>query len=174
MWFDLIWYSAHGTFIDYSSVPPSSPAVPQRVPIIIPLNKQQPSSLSPSTPRHTAAVPAPTSTSTTHAPTSASPNPASTPNLKSLAALESMLTTLTSRPSQKTDRLAALRAAKAAIQDGQQHQGSKSHTSPHPLPPRPSVAVIGGSSNGGMGSGGGPGILGPGGGSGGGNRGTGT
>ena len=45
-----------------------------------------------------------------------------------------MLSTLTSRPSTKIDRLAAVRAAKAAIQGGQQQQAS------HTLPPRPSQA----------------------------------
>lgn len=139
-------YRAHGTLIDYSS----SPAQPQRVSVNIPLGKQQPSSSSPSTPRLTAAVPA-SSSSTTHAPTSASPNPASTPTSKSLAALESMLTTFASRPSPKIDRLAAVRAAKSTIQQ----QASQSYPGPHPLPPRPSVAVMGGgSSNGGTGSGG--------------------
>jgi hypothetical protein len=155
-------YSAHGTLIDYSS----SPAQPQRVSVNIPLGKQQPSSSSPSTPRLTAAVPA-SSSSTTHAPTSASPNPASTPTSKSLAALESMLTTLASRPSPKIDRLAAVRAAKSTIQGGQQQQqASQSYPGSHPLPPRPSVAVMGGGgSNGGTGSGG-PGSLGPSGGGG--------
>jgi hypothetical protein len=145
-------YSAHGTLIDYSPVSLSSPAQPQRVSINIPLGKQQPSSSSPSTPRLTAAVP---TSSTTHAPTSASPNPASTPTSKSIAALESMLTTLASRPSAKIDRLASVRAAKAAIQGGQL-QASQSRPGPHPLPPRPSVApVMGGGSNSGS-TGGGP------------------
>jgi len=42
------------------------------------------------------------------------------------------------RPSSKIDRLAAVRAAKAAIQGGQQQQqqASQSHLGPHPLPPR--------------------------------------
>lgn len=161
-------YSAHGTFIDYSPVSLSSPAQPQRVSVNIPLGKQQLPSSSLSTPRLTAAVPA-SSPYTTRAPTSASPNPASTPTSKSLAALESMLTTLASRPSPKIDRLAAVRAAKASIQGGQQQQqqqASQSHPGPHPLPPRPSVAVIGGGdSNVGTG-GGGPGSLGPSGGGG--------
>lgn len=145
---DAMDYSAHGTLIDYSS----SPAQPQRVSINIPPGKQQPS-----TPRLTAAVPASSST-----PTSASSKPASTPTSKNLAALESMLTTLASRPSAKIDRLAAVRSAKSAIQTGQQQQqlASQSHPGPHPLPPRPSVAVMGGGiSNGGAGSGG-PGSLG--------------
>ncbi|KAI0275834.1 hypothetical protein BGY98DRAFT_1098601 [Russula aff. rugulosa BPL654] len=125
---------------DYSSVSQSSPAKPQRVSINIPLGKQQPSSSSPSTPRPKA-VPF---SSSTHAPTSPSPNPGSTPASKSLAALESMLTTLASRPSQKVDRLSALRAAKAAIQGGQQQpqQAPQSRPGPHPLPPRPSVAPV--------------------------------
>jgi hypothetical protein len=137
---DDMYYSAHGTLIDYSSVSQSSPAKPQRVSINIPLGKQQPSSSSPSTPRPKA-VPF---SSSTHAPTSASPNPGSTPASKSLAALESMLTTLASRPSQKVDRLSALRAAKAAIQGGQQQpqQAPQSRPGPHPLPPRPSVAPV--------------------------------
>jgi hypothetical protein len=148
--------SAHGTLTDYSSVSLSSPAQPQRVSNNIPLGKQQPSSSSPSTPRPTAAVPA-------------SPNPSSTPASKSLVALESMVTTLASRPSAKTDRLASVRAAKAAIQGSQhqQQQPSQSHPGPHPLPPRPSMApVMGGGGNGGTG-GGGLGILGPSGGGGG-------
>jgi hypothetical protein len=157
-------YSAHGTLIDYSS----SPVQPQRVSINIPHGKQQPSSSLPSTPRLKAAVPA--SSSTTHAPTSASPNPASTPTSKSLAALESMLTTLASRPSPKFDRLAAVRAAKSTIQGGQQQQQASQF---HPLPPRPSVALMGGGGGGGGGSvggtgGGGPGSLDPSGGGGGG------
>ena len=155
-------YSAHGTLIDYSSVS-----------INIPLGKQHPSSSSPSTPRSKANVPNSPS-STAHAPTSAPPNPSSTPTSKSLAALESMLTSLASRPSQKVDRLAALHAAKAAIQGGQQQQQPASQSRPglHPLPPRPSVAPVvgGGSRNGGMG-GGGVGLPGPGGGGGGGGKG---
>ena len=161
-------YSIHGILLDSSSVSLSSPAQPQRVSITIPLGKQQPSSSSLSTPRLTAPVPASSSTAT-HAPTSASLNPASTPTSKSLAALESMLTTLASRPSPKIDRLASVRAAKAAIQGGQQQrqQASQSHPGPHPLPPRPSVAPVmgGGSSFGGTG-GGGRGSLGAGGGGG--------
>lgn len=47
-----------------------------------------------------------------------------------------MLSTLSSRPSTKIDRLAAVRAAKAAIQGGQQQQAS------HPLPPRPPQAQV--------------------------------
>jgi len=163
-------YSAHGMLIDRSAASPSSPALPPRVSINIPLDKQHPSSSSPSIPRLTAAVSAPSLSYTTHAPTSASPNPVSTPTSKSLAALESMLTTFTPRPSPKIDRLAAVRAAKAAIQGGQQQQqqASQSHPGLHPLPPRPSVApVIGG---GGSGTGGGVGTPGPGG-SGGGRKG---
>jgi hypothetical protein len=157
-------YSAHGTLIDYSS----SPAQPRRVSINIPLGKQQPSSSSPSTPRLTATLPASSST-----PTSASPNPASTPTSKNLAALESMLTTLASRPSAKIDRLAAVRSAKSAIQGGQQQQqqASQFYPGPHPLPPRPSVAVMGGGSSVGGTGGGGPGSLGPSGGGGGGGKG---
>ena len=159
-------HNTHGRLIDYSSVSLSSPVQPQRVSIKIPLGKQQPSSSSPSTPRLTATLPAPPAT---HAPTSASPNPSSTPTSKSLAALESMLTTLASRPSPKIDRLAAVRAAKATIH-GSQQQASQSHPGPHSLPPRPLVAAaIGGggsSSNGGAG-GGGPGLPGPSGGGGG-------
>ena len=152
-------HCAHGSLIDYSLASPSSPMLPPRVSINIPLDKQQPSSSSPSTPRLTAAVPAPAPSSTIHAPTSASPNPASTPTSKSLAALESMLTTFTSRPSPKIDHLAAVRAAKAAIQGGQQQQQQVSlpHSGTHPLPPRPSVATVSG------GTGGGGPSLGPGG-----------
>jgi hypothetical protein len=141
---DLV-YSAHGILIDYSPVSLSTPAQPQRVSINIPLGKQQPSSASPST---------------TRPPTSASPNPASTPTPNSLAALESMVSTFSSRPTQKVDRLAALRAAKAAIQAGR-------HPGPHPQSPRPSVAPVmgGGGGNGGMG-GGGSGLSGPSGGGG--------
>src|SRR5258708_36346394 len=113
--------------------------------------KPQQPSLTAATPVVTTAVPAPISSSTTHAPTSAPRIPASTPTSKSLAAFESMLTTLASRPSPKNDRLAAVRAAKAAIQGG---QATYSQPGPHPLPPRPSVApVTGGSSKGGTGGG---------------------
>jgi hypothetical protein len=131
-------YSAHRTLIDNSS---------QRVSINIPLGKQKPSSSSPSTPRPKATDPS----------TTISPNPGSTPTSKGLAALESMLTTLASRPSEKVDRLAALRAAKAAIQGGQQQPEQallQPRPGPHPL--RPSVAPVmaGGSSNGGMDGGG--------------------
>ncbi|KAN0114200.1 Protein of unknown function DUF262 domain containing protein [Russula decolorans] len=90
-----------------------------------------------------------------------------------LAALESMLTTLASRPSAKIDRLAAVRSAKSAIQGGQQQQqqASQFYPGPHPLPPRPSVAVMGGGSSVGGTGGGGPGSLGPSGGGGGGGKG---
>ena len=47
-----------------------------------------------------------------------------------------MLTTLTSRQPTKIDRFAVVRAAKAAIQGGQQQQAS------HPLPPLPSQAQL--------------------------------
>jgi len=51
-----------------------------------------------------------------------------------------MLATFASRPSAKVDRLAAVRAAKAAIQGGQQQQ-QQSFAS-HPLPARPSQAQV--------------------------------
>ena len=55
-----------------------------------------------------------------------------------------MLATFGSRPSTKVDRLAAIRSAKAAIQNGQgqQQQWSESVGSSHPLPPRPSLAQV--------------------------------
>ena len=146
--------SAHGTLVDYSSMSQSSPAQPQRASINIPLGKQLPSPSSPSTTRSKAIVPDPPST--THAPTAASPNPGSTPTSKSLAALESMVTTLASRPSQKVDRLAAVRAAKAAIQSGQQQPQQAMllpRPGPHPLPPRPSATPVLAGGDSGMGGG---------------------
>ncbi|KAI9510348.1 hypothetical protein F5148DRAFT_1180214 [Russula earlei] len=57
------------------------------------------------------------------------------------AAIESALTNLGSRPPPKLDRLAAVRAAKAAIQGGQQQKPPQMHGS-HPLPPRPSQTQV--------------------------------
>ncbi|KAH9957584.1 hypothetical protein BC827DRAFT_1224453 [Russula dissimulans] len=73
-------------------------------------------------------------------PASASSASPLTSTSKSLVVLESMLASFASRPSAKVDRLAAVRAAKAAIQSGQQQQPQSIGL--HPLPPRPSLALV--------------------------------
>jgi hypothetical protein len=134
---------------DYSSVPLPSPAPPQRMSTNVSLNKQEPqspppplppSSSPPAAPRPVVLVPPSSSSSITVTPASAVPTSPSSSTSKNLAALESMLVTLASRPSPKIDRLAAVRAAKAAIQGGQQQQASQSFPGSHPPPPRSSQA----------------------------------
>jgi len=73
-------------------------------------------------------------------PASASSASPLTSTSKSLVVLESMLASFASRPSAKVDRLAAVRAAKAAIQSGQQQQPPSIGL--HPLPPRPSPVLV--------------------------------
>jgi len=82
----------------------------------------------------------PTATQFIQSPASASSASPLTSTSKSLAVLESMLSSFASRPSAKVDRLAAVRAVKAAIQSGQQQQPKS--IVPHPLPPRPSPVQL--------------------------------
>ncbi|KAH9987054.1 hypothetical protein BJV77DRAFT_1027262 [Russula vinacea] len=134
---------------DYSPASLPSPAPPQRMSSNASFNTQEPQSpppplppLSspPAAPRPMVLVPPSSSSSITLTPASAVPTSPSSSTSKNLAALESMLVTLASRPSPKIDRLAAVRAAKAAIQGGQQQQASQSFAGSHPLPSRSSHA----------------------------------
>jgi len=143
--FERMHWQCSPNVIDYAPVS-SSPAQPQRTAASLSLKKpelQPPHGSSSSTvPRPMVLVPpSPSIPSSGSGPVSvSSPNSpfASTAPSKNLAAIESMLATFASRPSNKVDRLAAVRAAKAAMQSGQ----SQSQLSSHPLPPRPTQTPV--------------------------------